>query len=133
MHLGDVYYSGTKDEMQERFLDVCDSVFGASMPARCSLSGNHDMYSGGEGYYWLVDQIGQQASYFAVQNGDWLFIAMDSGVHDYKPLQFGGATCLVTSEADWVNNLVANKGNRGWCSCRITPFSRPLIRSAEIP
>jgi hypothetical protein len=62
------------------------------------------MYSGGEGYYWLVDQIGQQASYFAIQNGDWLFIAMDTGVHDYKPLQFGGgATFLFTSAAGWVN------------------------------
>jgi hypothetical protein len=113
MHLGDVYYSGTQDEMQERFLDVCASVFGSSMPALFSLSGNHDIYSGGQGYYWFVDQIGQQASYFAIQNNDWLFIAMDTGVHDYKPLQFGGgSTFLVTSEAQWVNNLVANKGNK---------------------
>jgi hypothetical protein len=38
---------------------------------------------------------------------------MDTGVHDYKPLQFGGgSTFLVPSEADWVNNLIANKGNK---------------------
>jgi len=113
MHLGDVYYSGTQDEMQERFLDVCDSVFGASMPPRFSLSGNHDMYSGGAGYYWLVDQLGQGASYFAIQNNDWLFIAMDTGVHDYNPFQGGSAASyLMSTEADWVNNLVANKGNK---------------------
>jgi hypothetical protein len=113
MHLGDVYYSGTQEEMQERFLDVCRDVFGSSMPARFSLSGNHDMYSGGQGYYWLVDQIGQGASYFAIENNDWLFVAMDTGVHDYKPLQFGGgSTFLMPNEAEWVNNLVANKGNK---------------------
>jgi len=113
MHLGDVYYSGTQDEMQERFLDVCESVFGSSMPTRFSLSGNHDMYSGGDGYYWLVDRLGQGASYFAIQNDDWLFIAMDTGVHDYNPLQGGSAaTYLTSTEADWVNNLVANKGNK---------------------
>ena len=113
MHLGDVYYSGTQDEMQERFLDVCDSVFGASMPPRFSLSGNHDMYSSGAGYYWLVDQLGQGASYFAIQNNDWLFIVMDTGVHDYNPLQGGSeASYLMSTEADWVNNLVAKKGNK---------------------
>ncbi|SIO66691.1 Calcineurin-like phosphoesterase [Singulisphaera sp. GP187] len=113
MHLGDVYYSGTQDEMQERFLDVCESVFGASMPTRFSLSGNHDMYSGGEGYYWLVDQLDQRASYFAIQNDDWLFIAMDTGVHDFDPIQGGSsATFLMSSEASWVNQLVANKGNK---------------------
>jgi len=113
MHLGDVYYSGTQDEMQERFLDVCDLVFGSSMPTRFSLSGNHDMYSGGEGYYWLVDQLDQGASYFAIQNDDWLFIAMDTGVHDFNPLQGGSAASFLTStEAVWVNNLVANKGNK---------------------
>ncbi len=113
MHLGDVYYSGTQDEMQERFLDVCDAVFGASMPTRFSLSGNHDMYSGGVGYYWLVDQLDQKASYFALQNEAWLFIGMDTGVHDYNPLQGGtAASFLMSAEADWINNLVAKKGNR---------------------
>ncbi len=129
MHLGDVYYSGTQEEMQERFLDVCDSVFGSSMPARFSLSGNHDMYSGGDGYYWLVGQLGQVASYFAIQNNDWLFIGMDTGVHDYKPLQFGGgSTFLVPSEADWVNDLVANKGNR-----KVVLFSHHPLFSAFDP
>lgn len=113
MHLGDVYYSGTQDEIQERFLDVCTSVFGSSMPTRFSLSGNHDMYSGGAGYYWLVDQLGQKASYFAIQNQDWLFIAMDTGLHDFNPLQGGStATFLQSTEADWVNSLVANRGNK---------------------
>src|ERR1043166_2544989 len=69
MHLGDIYYSGTQDEMQNRFLSVCHDVFGDDLPPTFSLAGNHDMYSGGAGYYWLVDQLGQGASYFAFQIG----------------------------------------------------------------
>ncbi|MCY2964200.1 MAG: metallophosphoesterase, partial [Planctomycetota bacterium] len=79
MHLGDIYYSGTKDEVQERFLNVIKSVYSSGSPPCFSLAGNHDMYSGGEGYYFLVDQLGQKASYFAIQNADWLFIGMDTG------------------------------------------------------
>jgi Calcineurin-like phosphoesterase len=113
MHLGDIYYSGTQDEIKERFLDVCTSVFGAVMPRRFSLSGNHDMYSGGAGYYGLVDQIEQRASYFAIQNDDWLLIGMDTGVHDFNPLQGGATTTFLNqSEADWVNKLVANSKNQ---------------------
>ena len=44
------------------------------------------MYSGGDGYYWLIDQIGQQSSYFCLQNNDWQFIAMDTGHNDHNPL-----------------------------------------------
>jgi Calcineurin-like phosphoesterase len=63
IHLGDVYYAGTQQEQQSNFLDVCRQVLGSDIPL-FSLCGNHDMYSGGNGYYWLVDHIGQQASYF---------------------------------------------------------------------
>jgi hypothetical protein len=113
MHLGDVYYSGIMEEMQERFLDVCSAVFGSSIPTRFSLSGNHDMYSGGAGFYWLVDELNQGASYFAIQNDYWLFIAMDTGVHDYNPLQQGSASgYLEPSEVEWINGLVANRGTR---------------------
>ena len=48
IHLGDIYYSGTKDEVRVNFLDVCRTVFGQSSPV-FTLCGNHDMYSGGEG------------------------------------------------------------------------------------
>jgi hypothetical protein len=79
------------------------------LPPCFSLAGNHDMYSGGEGYYWLVDQLGQGASYFAIQNDDWLFIGMDTGLHDYDPLKVSStATFLETTEADWINGLIAN-------------------------
>ena len=84
-HLGDIYYSGTPDECQARFLAPCQGL--RDNGARVyTLSGNHDMYSGGVGYYWLVDKLEQQASYFCVHNEHWQFLAMDTGYSDYDPL-----------------------------------------------
>src|SRR6476659_9313460 len=61
IHLGDIYYSGTSREVQERFLMVCRATPGLNIPIY-TLSGNHDMYSGGQGYSWLLDQLSQPAS-----------------------------------------------------------------------
>jgi hypothetical protein len=105
IHLGDVYYAGTQQEEQSNFLDICRQVLGSDIPL-FSLCGNHDMYSGGNGYYWLVDHICQQASYFCLRNGAWQFLAMDTGHNDNDPLTVGtNMTSLMTvdgwSEADW--------------------------------
>lgn len=83
LHLGDVYYAGIETEVKVNFLDSCRSVLG-NMPIY-TLCGNHDMYSGGQGYYSLLDQIGQKSSYFCLQNPSWMFLAMDTGFHDNNP------------------------------------------------
>jgi hypothetical protein len=116
IHLGDVYYAGTQQEEQGNFLDICRHVLGDDVPL-FSLCGNHDMYSGGNGYYWLVDHIGQQASYFCLQNADWQFLAMDTGHNDHDPLTVGGnMTSLMTvngwSEAEWHMSRIQQAGNR---------------------
>jgi hypothetical protein len=99
-HLGDIYYSGTQDEVQTRFLDVCQRVLG-NTPV-FSLAGNHDMYSGGQGYYWLVDQLRQQASYFCLRNDNWQLLAMDTGYNDFSPFSVSSnVTYLTEVEAEW--------------------------------
>ncbi len=58
IHLGDIYYTGLKSEVSQWFLDICQrTIPGVRV---YSLSGNHDMYSGGAGYYWLVDELDQR-------------------------------------------------------------------------
>ena len=47
LHLGDVYYSGTKQEIGERFLEVWPKRTDAISRA---LNSNHEMYSGGDAY-----------------------------------------------------------------------------------
>ena len=43
IHLGDIYYSGVGDEVQQRFLDQWPAVPGAR---NLALNGNHEMYTG---------------------------------------------------------------------------------------
>ena len=48
LHLGDIYYSGTEKEAQQRFIDAWPETAGKMSRA---LNGNHEMYSGGFGYF----------------------------------------------------------------------------------
>jgi hypothetical protein len=86
IHLGDVYYSGTKREIQRRFLDIIDAE--GPPPSTCTylaLNSNHEMYSGGHGYFELTlkTQFQQEASYFNLRNAHWQLIGLDSGYEDH--------------------------------------------------
>lgn len=108
IHLGDVYYSGTKSEMQRRFLDPLKATLGQS--ARVfSLCGNHDVYSGGEGYYWMLDQIGQGSSHFTLESSNVQFLAVDTGHSDYDPLSQGGIISIHDAEAELVRSQIDDK------------------------
>jgi hypothetical protein len=89
IHLGDVYYSGLETEDKRRFLDLWpvtdrqrESVFS------WSLNGNHDMYSGGFGYFDTLlgdprfaaqrDQHGAATSYFHLRSPSWDFLGLDT-------------------------------------------------------
>jgi predicted phosphodiesterase len=116
IHLGDVYYSGTQGEANDNFLAICRQILGSSIPLY-SLCGNHDMYSGGDGYYWLIDHIGQQCSYFCLQNDYWQFLAMDTGHNDHDPATVTtNMTSLVNlpgwSEANWHLGKIQQAGSR---------------------
>lgn len=86
IHLGDVYYSGFGWEYTKRFLrpwpvDEADDVHS------WTLAGNHDMYSGGYGYYdvCLKDPrfVGHQgASWFRLANEKWQIVGLDSAWED---------------------------------------------------
>jgi hypothetical protein len=115
LHLGDIYYAGTHNEEQSNFLDICHKILG-NIPI-FSMCGNHDMYSGGAGYYWLVDQLNQHASYFCLQNDNWQFLAMDTGHNDHNPLTVAtNMTSLVTignwAEENWLLDKINLAGNR---------------------
>jgi hypothetical protein len=116
LHLGDVYYACTQSEAHNNFLDVCKLVFGNNIPLY-TLCGNHDMYSGGTGYYWLVDQIGQKSSYFCLQNPNWQFVALDTGHNDNDSGTVAtNMTDLVSagdwSEAEWALKKIQAAGAR---------------------
>jgi len=90
IHLGDIYYSGLATEDQRRFLDpwpVTPEQAGAGVTS-WSLNGNHDMYSGGFGYFGTVlgdprfrhqrSPDGKPTSFFRLRSPSWDFIGLDT-------------------------------------------------------
>lgn len=113
IHLGDIYYSGTPREARERFLQICQQTSHMQIPTY-TLSGNHDMYSGGAGYYGLLGELGQPASYFCLRNASWQLLAMDTGLHDGDPgTVTSNLTYLESQEIAWHQDKIANAGGRG--------------------
>lgn len=101
MHLGDVYYSGTREEIQSRFLDVWPR--GAGKISR-TLNSNHEMYSGGFGYFELaLPALGQASSYFAFQNQHWLLVGLDTAYVDHD---------MDNQQVAWLNAVIKLAGDR---------------------
>jgi hypothetical protein len=112
IHLGDVYYSGTKHECEQNVLQVMDALvqeLGIKRPPFFTIPGNHEYYSGGVGYFDMIDRINsgvagalQRASYFCLRTADnvWQFLGMDTGYNDRDPVQHV-APGLQTSEIKW--------------------------------
>jgi hypothetical protein len=119
LHLGDIYYSGTPVECAANFTDVIRSIFGDKIPAY-TLAGNHDMYSGGLGYYDLVKKLNvgdraQKSSFFCLRADDasWQILAMDTGLHDYSPVSVTDAlTFIEEDEQDWLEQRITEFGGR---------------------
>jgi hypothetical protein len=111
VHLGDIYYAGTADEVENYFYRPWQDVLQpeASGITSLVLPGNHDLYAGGKPFYDLVDRFNQGASYFCLRNDDWQLIGLDTALHD----QLGGPpTTLEPSEVEWLRDKLENNGNR---------------------
>jgi hypothetical protein len=119
IHLGDIYYSGTEEECLTNFESIVNRVFNrpASKLPVYTLSGNHDMYCGGVGYYGLIRRLNagingpngmsmiQPASFFCLRAEDdsWQLLVMDTGRHDYSPFSVTDVVTFVEpAEQDWL-------------------------------
>ena len=102
LHLGDTYYSGSDDEIHDRLVGDWPVRAGGKTVNR-SLNGNHEMYSGGGGYFTALGDFFQQpASCFAMQNANWLLVCLDTAYIDFSLIPPG---C-------WLTSLVNAAGNR---------------------
>jgi choline dehydrogenase-like flavoprotein len=99
IHLGDVYFMGEKSQVEENCLGESEHGFrGVVWPTTSTrgsfaLMGNHEMYSGGHGYFTkflphlgIYDRTGavvqpQSASFFCLQSEHWLILGLDTGYH----------------------------------------------------
>lgn len=83
IHLGDVYYAGFEEEVEGRFLNRLPAS--SRLRQRFALNANHEMYSGGHGYFKKVlPAFGQPASYFCLSNSNWRIIGLDSAYKDHE-------------------------------------------------
>lgn len=109
IHLGDIYYSGWKGECEDRFLapwPVKPAQAGA-IKSWC-LNGNHDMYSGGRGFFRTV--LGdarfarqQKSNRFVLRHPKWEILGLDTAYDDDS---------LGHGQAAWVQERLAGAGGR---------------------
>ena len=100
MHLGDVYYSGTEDEVEERFLKVWPDE-GPQQPRPQRQP--RDVF----GRRWILQKdlpkFNQESSYFAIQNEHWVLVGLDTAYVDHD---------IDTTQVAWLNTIVEQRGDR---------------------
>ena len=109
IHMGDVYYSGTNEEYRDFFLGEDDWPRGRL--GSYAMNGNHEMYSGGEGYFDLaLPALKQQASYFCLENAHWRVLALDTGYYartvPFLELLLRGLIRLHRDNRHWLDQVV---------------------------
>lgn len=101
LHLGGVFYSGTEQEVRDRFLAYWPRLQGAINRA---CNSNHEMYAGGHGYFNLtLKAFGQSASYFALHNDYWILAGLDTAYRD---------RVLTDDQVAWLHDLIRSAGGR---------------------
>ena len=109
VHLGDVYYSGWAWEYEKRFLAHWPVATGeAGRVSSWAVNGNHDMYSGGHGYFdhLLADPrfLGHEgSSFFSLHNDDWEILGLDTAWEDGD---------LAEPQPEWVGQRLAASGRK---------------------
>jgi hypothetical protein len=111
IHLGDIYYSGSKAE-SETFLRnwPLRGADGQPLTGKSfALNGNHEMYSLGRYYFTTVlEGLGQEASYFTLSNDWWQIQGLDTA---YVPFSISGGTEDASMKPQWDWLLSSIKSN----------------------
>jgi hypothetical protein len=115
IHLGDVYYVGDPPEVNENCLGTknpnnnYDAVtWPIGKMGSFALNGNHEMYANGGGYFDVFlpnlglqtsegKMLGQQTSFFCMQNRYWRIIAIDTG--------YNSNGIPILSHIPWINSI----------------------------
>ena len=123
LHLGDVYYSGLETEDQRRFLDlwaVTEEQAAAGVMS-WSLNGNHDMYSGGFGYFGTLlgdprfkgqrSPDGRTTSFFRLRSPSWDFVGLDTS-WDSDVTSAGKIAVLQDPQARYLAGVAAGSSRK---------------------
>jgi hypothetical protein len=125
IHLGDIYYSGLKGEVRRHVLapgmwPVSAEQASAGVTS-WSLNGNHDMYSGGFGYFetLLGDERfsrqrspdGKATSFFRLRSPSWDFLALDTS-WDTDVLSSGFVGVLQDPQAEFAQRVAGESARK---------------------
>ena len=81
IHLGDVYYAGTKAECEAvlKMWPLMDERGKPKKDFSFALNGNHEMFCGGRNYFGtILPAFNQLASYFKIRTDYWQFFGLDT-------------------------------------------------------
>jgi calcineurin-like phosphoesterase family protein len=127
IHLGDVYYVGSRHEVDEKFLGIDNPNNGydpclwpTGSRASFALNGNHEMYARGFAYFERMlprlglrtngRQQGQKASYFCLENDHWRIVALDTAYGSvgwpFIENMFAQACALRAEQIEWLRTAV---------------------------
>jgi len=135
VHLGDVYYVGEKDEIDENCLGQPDAdhsftpcLWPWGSVGSFALNGNHEMYALGDAYFEVFLPTlglrpalgskpgGQKASFFCLENDFWRVIGLDTGYNSIGlpvlEYVFSPSCKLRNEELEWIQNKVNPKADR---------------------
>lgn len=141
IHLGDVYYAGREFEYQTRFLKHWPVDEGQRIGS-WNLNANHDMFTGGHGYFGCLDsdprfEPQQGYSYFALENEHWIVAGLDTA-WEAEGLK-GDRGGLQSPQIDWLLELRRRSpGKRLMLLSHHQPFSlfeddSPLLQQRMDP
>ncbi len=123
IHLGDVYYSGLPSEVERHVLAYWPVTpdQAESGVTSWSLNGNHDMYSGGFGYYETLlgdprfaaqhSADGAATSFFHLTAPSWDFVALDTSWNT-DVLSMGAVGVLQDPQAEFAASVAAASGRK---------------------
>ncbi len=123
VHLGDVYFVGDDTEIKENFLGEKTSAYPPVKWPRgklgsFALSGNHEMYARGNGYFnSILPKMGlrksgadwgdgQWASFFCLENKHWRIIALDTA---YNGTAFDWGRMPIFEKSKWIRKSIRFK------------------------
>ena len=143
VHLGDVYYAGTRWEARRRFLDHWPvGLDEASRTGSWCLNGNHDMYSAGEGLFDVIltdDRFARQrtddgrvTSEFHLRNEHWDVVGLDTSWKFHLRDVRGGAGFLQRQQRRWVADRLDGSTRRSMLLTHHQPFTRHATGEAGV-
>ncbi len=101
LHLGDVYYSGTKQEEANEFLHFWPKK---ASRFNLALNSNHEMYTGGDGLFNVtLPAFKQKSTCFWLRNKNFELVGLDTGYAEHD---------LAMDQAKWVQGIVDQADDR---------------------